>query len=196
MLQATRLFVLAMASGISPSASPSAERALMADLEIESPPAAVFEAWTTVAGIRSFFAPSGVVEPHVDGAYEILFFPDNPPGQRGAEGMRILAFEPPSRLAFTWDAPPSIPDVRKQRTMVILDFEPLDGGRSRLRFRHVGWGSGPVWDQAFEYFDKAWGGVVLPRLVHRFAQGPIDWSAPPRLAPVAATLKRRLQPVP
>jgi hypothetical protein len=27
--------------------------------------------------------------------------------------------------------------------------------------------------------------VVLPRLVYRFAKGPIDWSAPPQLEPVA-----------
>lgn len=196
MPQGVLLTVLALAAGVSPIARPAGERVLAVDLVIEAAPPAVFDAWATLPGIRSFLAPDGVVEPHVDGLYEVRFFPGNPPGQRGAEGMRILQFQPSSRLAFTWDAPPSIAEIRKQRTFIVLDFEPIDGGRTRFRFCHAGWGHGPDWDRAYDYFDKAWAAVVLPRLVHRFARGPIDWSAPPSLDPVAATLKRRLEPAP
>jgi hypothetical protein len=48
--------------------------------------------------------------------------------------------------------------------------------------RHDGWGEGGEWDTAFAYFSRAWTDVVLPRLKHRFEQGPMDWSDPPRLA--------------
>ena len=51
----------------------------------------VWDSWTTASGIRSFFARDGMVDLNVDGEYSVLFFPEIPAGQRGAEGMRILA---------------------------------------------------------------------------------------------------------
>ena len=40
---------------------------------------------------------------------------------------------------------------------------------------HTGWGDGGQWDQAFAYFDRAWG-FVLGNLKARFERGPQDWS--------------------
>ena len=187
-----RFMTLFLAASLAPGVAGAGDRVLRAELDLPVLPAAAFEAWSTEAGVRSFFAPGANIEPRVDGAYEILFFPDAPAGQRGAEGQHVLAFEPPRRLAFTWNAPPSIPEVRGQHTVVVVEFEPLDAGRTRLRFSHGGWGEGPAWDKAYDYFDHAWSAVVLPRLVHRFAHGPLDWKNRLELAPVAATLKREL----
>jgi uncharacterized protein YndB with AHSA1/START domain len=174
----------------------ASDRFLRADLTIEAPVADVWNAWTTEAGVTSFFAPGTTIEPRVDGLYEIYFDPTQPPGQRGAEGMRILGFEPMRRFAFTWNAPPAMPTIRGQRTMVIVDLEPAGPTRTRLRFTHTGWGDGPEWDKAYEYFDHAWNAVVLPRLVHRFKVGPVDWKAIPTLTPVSPTLRRSLDAAP
>jgi uncharacterized protein YndB with AHSA1/START domain len=168
------------------------ERILRAELVVAAPVEQVYAAWTTEAGVRTFFAPESHIEPRVDGAYQILFFPDAPPGRRGAEGARLLVLEPPTRIAFTWDAPPDLPRIRGQRTIVYLDLSRVDERRTRLRFTHLGWGTGPDWDRAYEYFDRAWNAVVLPRLRERFARGPIDWAHVPQLAPVAPTLKTDL----
>jgi len=70
---------------------------------------------------------------------------------------------------------------------VILDLTPSGEGASRLRFTQLGWGDGPEWDAAYDYFDRAWAGFVLPALVYRFEKGPLDWTARPDLEPVAAT---------
>ena len=72
---------------------------------------------------------------------------------------------------------------------------PEGEGRTRLRFTHLGWGEGPAWDEAFAYFDRAWGGFVLPSLVRRFEQGPIDWAARPKLEPLAGTMRRTLSEI-
>ena len=168
------------------------ERILRADMVVEAPVEQVWSAWATDDGVRTFFAPGSRIEPRVDGAYEILFFPDAPPGRRGAEGARLLVLEPPTRIAFTWDAPPELPRIRGQRTIVYVDLARVDERRTRLRFTHLGWGTGADWDKAYEYFDRAWNVVVLPRLRERFVHGPIDWKRVPRLAPVAATLKAEL----
>ncbi len=177
------------------SASPS-DRILRATLVLDAPVETVWALWTTEGGVKSFFAPGCRIEPKADGAYEIWFNPAAPPGERGADGMRILAFEPGKRLSFTWNAPPSQPYARAQRSVVDLRFEPEGTKRTRLVFTHGGWGDGPEWDAAYAYFDKAWSTVVLPNLVWRLAHGPIDWKERPKVEPVAPTLRVALAPRP
>lgn len=137
---------------------------------------AVWEAWTTVEGARSFFSKDAVIQGRVDGEYSILFFPDNPPGSRGAENMRILAFEPAAgRFAFTWSSPPTVPYARGQRTMVEVLLEEGQNGGTDLVLYHYGWGQAEDWPAARDYFKGAWE-VVLNRLEYRFKHGPVDWS--------------------
>lgn len=166
------------------------DRILRAEMDIPAPVEQVWRAWTTEEGIRSFFAPAARVDLRVDGLYDIVFDPSRP-GQT-AEGMRILAVEPPRRFAFTWSAPPTLPQARAQRTMVIIELAPFGSGGTRLRFTHLGWGDGGEWDAAYTYFERAWAAVVLPNLKHRFEKGPIDWSAPPTLPRVAESISVEL----
>jgi uncharacterized protein YndB with AHSA1/START domain len=170
------------------------DRVLRAEMELPAPIEQVWAAWATEEGVKTFFAPGARVEPRVDGLYEIYFNPAAAPGERGAEGMRVLGYEPPRRLAFTWNAPPAIPAIRGQRTMVVVELEPAGPSRTRLLFTHLGWGRGPDWDRAYAYFDRAWGGVVLPRLRQRFEKGPIDWAAAPPPAASAPSLRTELRP--
>ena len=130
----------------------------------------------------------------MDGTYDVWFLPEGAPGSRGAEGMRILDVEPNERFAFTWDAPPSIAKIRGKRTMVIVEFTPQGAAATSIRFTHTGWGEGPEWDEAYDYFARAWGDIVLPRFVHRFAQGPVDWDNLGEFPPLP-TLKRELRTV-
>lgn len=130
---------------------------------IPAPIDKVWDAWTTEEGLK-FFAPACNIDIRPDGPYEIFFMPDAPPGMRGADGMRVLAVEHHKMLSFTWNAPPSLPHTRGQRTVVILRFEETSAG-TQLTLAHVGWGSGGQWPDTFAYFDKAWGEVVLPALV-------------------------------
>ena len=156
------------------------ERVIREEIIVEASVSDVWQAWTTAAGTRTFFAPAGHVELEVNGAYEMFFDLAAEPGTKGGEGMRILAIQPERMLSFTWNAPPSLPSVRGQMTHVTVYFEPLAQGQTRVTLTHDGWGEGGEWDQAFDYFSRAWGKVVLPRLQHRFAIGPIDWDNPPR----------------
>lgn len=151
------------------------ERAITCEVTVKAPIEKVWEAWTTQEGITSFFAPGCNVDLRADGLYEIFFAPDAEPGMRGADDMRILALQEPSMLSFTWNAPPSLPKVRGQRTHVTLRLEPAGDGRTCVRLTHDGWGDGGEWDKAFAYFERAWNEVVLPRLVKRFRNGPISW---------------------
>lgn len=151
------------------------DRVIRSEVVVTAGADAVWKAWTTPEGITSFFAPACNVELEVDGRYEILFAPHAQPGSRGAEGTRILALQPPKMLSFTWNAPPHLRDVRHQRTHVVVRPHPLSDGRTKVTLIHDGWGEGGEWDQAFQYFVRAWNEVVLPRLRFRFSVGPVDW---------------------
>ena len=95
--------------------------------------------------------------------------------------MRVLAVQPMKMFSFTWNAPPSLLTIRSQRTHVTLRFYELDPKTTRVTLHHDGWGEGGEWDKGFEYFDKAWNDIVLPRLKYRFDNGPVDWDNPPEL---------------
>jgi uncharacterized protein YndB with AHSA1/START domain len=106
--------------------------------------------------------------------------------------MRVLAWEPNRRLAFTWNAPAQLAYARAQRTMVTVDFTAVGADSTRVTLRHIGWGSGPEWDAAIEYFEPAWNGFVMPMLRYRVANGPVDWQAIPTLEPVQPHAIERL----
>lgn len=156
-------------------------RTIEGEVVVDADVKQVWDAWTTGEGIITFFAPGCNVDLRVDGLYEIFFAPDSPPGERGADGMRLLAVEPRKMLSFTWNAPLHLPRVRGQRTHVVLWFDDAGEGRTKVTLRHDGWGEGEEWDRAFEYFEEAWIEAVLPRLKYRFSVGPVDWENPPHV---------------
>ena len=93
------------------------ERAIREEVIVAASVDEVWEAWTTEEGIQSFFAPACNVELRVDGPYEILFNPDAPVGERGAEGMRVMAFSYRSPLIV----PKIYPfRIRPERTLPLL----------------------------------------------------------------------------
>jgi hypothetical protein len=63
---------------------------------------------------------------------------------------------------------------------VNVRFFELTINKTKVTLRHDGWGTGGQWDEAFEYFQIAWGKVVLPRLKYRFDVGLIDWQNSPK----------------
>jgi uncharacterized protein YndB with AHSA1/START domain len=158
------------------TAAGAAERSIDKAVTVAAPLDEAWAAWTTREGITSFFAPDAKIEPRVGGAFEIYFNPYADPGMKGADGMRYLALQPPRMISFDWNAPPSLPLARQQRTFVVVRFAPLGDKSTQVTLHHTGWGDGGEWDQAYAYFDRAWGSV-LANLNKRFDSGPVDWSA-------------------
>jgi uncharacterized protein YndB with AHSA1/START domain len=151
------------------------ERAVRLRVVVNAPLDDVWQAWTTSAGIKSFFAPEAKVEARVDGPFEIYMNPFAEAGMKGADDMRFLAIQDKKMITFTWNAPPSLPEARRQRTYVTLRFAPQGDKETIVTIHHGGWGDGGEWDKAFVYFQNAWP-RVLSNLQKRFASGPIDWT--------------------
>ncbi|CAN5329796.1 SRPBCC domain-containing protein [soil metagenome] len=154
----------------------AAERSLDKEVIIKASVDQAWQSWTTREGITAFFAPDAKIEAKVGGAFQIYIDPGAPVGERGADEMRFLALQPMKMLSFDWNAPPSLPEARAQRTFVIVRFVPVDERHTRVSLHHTGWGDGGEWDKAYAYFDRAWGGV-LGNLQKRYDSGPQDWTA-------------------
>jgi uncharacterized protein YndB with AHSA1/START domain len=151
------------------------ERAISEKVTVKAGVDEVWKAWTTSDGIKTFFAPDAKVELRVDGPFQIYVNPFAEPGMKGADDMRIIGFQEKRMLSFNWNAPPSLPEARKQRSVVIVRFVARGDSLTDVSIYHVGWGDGGEWDKAYDYFSKTWPGV-LKNLKKRFDDGPIDWS--------------------
>lgn len=168
-------FLLTLCSALPTGPAAATERAIDKEVIVQATLDEAWAAWTTREGIGSFFAPEAEIEARVDGAFHIHFDPTAPPGMKGADEMRIMALQPKKMISFDWNAPPSLPEVRPQRTFVVVRLEPLGERETRVSLHHTGWGDGGEWDKAYAYFDRAWA-HVLANLKKRFESGPVDWT--------------------
>ncbi len=139
---------------------PATERVLHRAVTVTAPVEDVWWAWTTDAGIRSWLVDDSRIELRVGGPYEWYFLSEAEPGNRGSEDCQVIGFQAPTMLTFTWNAPPHLPEARAQRSVVLLRLHPDDADTTRVEVTQLGWGDGGAWDEAFDYFDPAWDGVL------------------------------------
>ena len=146
----------------------ASERMVHKRVEVAAPIDQVWDAWTTDAGLRRWLVDDSHVGLRVGGPYEWYFLTDAPRGSQGSEGCQVIGFQAPTMLTFTWNAPPSLPEAREQRTVVLLRLLATAQATTAVHLTELGWGDGGQWDDAFDYFDAAWG-RVLDRLAAHFA---------------------------
>ena len=152
-----------MASGM-----PASSRRLHKEVIVPVGPERAWKAWTSATELERWFAHKARVELQRGGPFEILFSDDAPVGKRGSEGCVVLSYLPNEMLSFTWNFPPSLPELRDKRaeTFVVIGFHALGDGKTRVTLDSLGWGVGPDWDRGFDYFDQAWGQVLAGLLSH------------------------------
>lgn len=178
-------------------------RTINAEVIVPASREAVWRAWTTNEGAREFFSTHVNIALRPGGAYEILFAPTSPEGERGSEGCRVLSFIENEMLSFTWNAPPNFPDMRWRRTFVVVRFDdvapeaeaaprsgtadasgnagvPKDAGgnappRTRVRLTHGGWDAVKASPEAEAVFNyfSRAWPAVLGNLKRRFEVGPL-----------------------
>lgn len=135
---------------------------------VELPRETVWKLLSTAAGWKTFLDVQAKIELRPGGLYEILFKPDAPAGERGAEDCHVLSYVPGEMLSFTWSAPPKYPNARKERTWVVIRLESLTPDRTRVRLDHLGFAEQASthpddraqWEGTREYFQRAWGNVL------------------------------------
>lgn len=158
-------------------------------IDVKAAPHEVWKKFTTVDGAQTFWAPKCILEPRPNGYLEIQFFPERALNERGTGSLNFLALEENKLVSFTWDAPTMFPEVRKQRTVVVVTLDERPQGITRVYLAQYGWGFGKEWVDARNYFKVAWGEHVLPKLKYSLEHKAIDWrSLPEKDDLVSATM--------
>lgn len=156
----TLLALATTASAGETETSPLA-RVLRKEIVIHAPLDAVWRAWTSEEGLAPI-SSSSRIELRPGGDYAWFLETVDEQGRRGSEGSEIVSFVPRERLVFRWTFPPSTPGLRAAQatTEVAVHFDEAAEGGVRLELVATGWQEGAEWDQAYEYFDRAWGWVL------------------------------------
>ncbi len=182
------LFALSSIASFSQGLSAS-EQALIKEkilnlfVRINAPLDSVWARFADEKGMKKFFAPACNYELKTMSKLDILFAPQAPAGQRGAENNVILAVEDKKMVSFSWDAPPQWPDIRKNRTLVTFRFYPAGPKETLVTFSQTGWGQGDEWNAVYNYFSQAWAGFVLPNLKYSLEVGPVNLKDFPKNVP-------------
>src|SRR5271154_512818 len=118
-----RVFWLLATAGIAFAQSPvkvvkqaSPEKALILEVTIPASRAAVWEAFSTSAGLSTWLTPGAVVDLRRGGEWTAHF----PGGKTG--GGTIVSFVPEQEMTLTAMAPEQFPTVRAERTTVRFQF--------------------------------------------------------------------------
>jgi len=143
------------------------EKALVFEVTIPAPPAAVWQAFTTSDGLSTWLTPGAVVDLRKGGEWTAHF----PGGKTG--GGTILSFVPEREITLKAMAPEQFPAVRANGMNARFEFL-AKGTSTVVRLTQTGWKSGQEWDQAYEYLAQG-NAQLLETLRRRFVSGPIDW---------------------
>jgi uncharacterized protein YndB with AHSA1/START domain len=164
-----------------PAGKQLTDRAIELAVVVDATPDQVYRLWTEPELVNQWFAAESVIEQRPGAPYEIYFMKRaEAKGQRvGSAGAKGLRFEPGKRLAFEWTMPPMAEELNTDPlpTWVEVEFEPVGASRTLVKFRHLGFQRGGKWDQCYEYFVRAWGSIVLPRLDQHVTAGPAKTAA-------------------
>ena len=145
-----------------------ADKVLVLEVTVPAPLRAVWEAFTTSAGLSTWLTPGAVVDLREGGEWTAHF----PSGSTG--GGTILSFVPEKELVLSAMAPDKFPTVRATRTKARFQFE-AKGDSTIVRLTQTGWKEGEEWVKAYEYLTVG-NAQLLATLHHRFVNGPIDWT--------------------
>lgn len=146
-------------------ADPS-ERKVECQTVVAAPLADAWRAWTTGAGFKAATGCDARIGLTVGGPFEISFDGSAPAGWQGSEGCRVLSWLSESMLSFDWNAPPSFGKLRSRRTHVVVTFDAVDAGHTRIRLTQLGFGKSQEWTAVADYFEKAWPHVLAAMQEH------------------------------
>lgn len=163
--------------GNSSFVEPGGGRVLQLSIVVNAPPAAVWEAFTTSEGFRTWAVPVAWVDLRVGGMMESSYQPTAKVGDAENIKNQIVAYVPGRLLSIRNVQTPSGLKHRELFGQVVntIEFEDFGAGRTRVTMTGVGWGPGEGFDYLYRHFE--WGNAwSLAELKKRFDTGPVDWA--------------------
>lgn len=123
---------------------------------VKAPPSAVWKAWTTSEGLRSWLAPLAEIDLRIDGLMRTNYNAKGALGDDGTIENRILSFEPERMLSIkVAKAPASFPFPNAVKDMwTVIYLQEQEGGRTLVRAVGLGFTDDPESVRMREFFQK------------------------------------------
>lgn len=134
------LCIAALCAFVRPS---SASDSIVSEAVVDAPVTAVWAAWTTTAGLRSWLAPHADMDLRVDGLMRTHYGVEGTLGDPGTIVNRVLAYDPERMLSLqVVKAPESFPfRARIGEMWTVLYFLPTVDSRTTVRVVGLGFGT-------------------------------------------------------
>lgn len=146
-----------------------ATESIVAEGVVNAPVLAVWNAWATTDGLKSWLAPQADIDLRVDGLMRVNYDPKGSLGDSGTIENRVLAYEPERMLSIKVSkAPDNFPFKAKIGDMwTVLYFQPTPDGKTLLRIVGMGFGTDEESQKMKEFFRQG-NDFTLTQLQKRF----------------------------
>lgn len=133
---------------------PAGPRMIEQSVEVKAPVATLWKAFTDTQTYRSWGAPMAEITPGIGGHMEVVLDPKRKLGDPANLRHEILAYAPERLLVFrNVQAPPGLPGGEVYgETRIVLEFQPVDTGWTRVILRQTGYGQGAAYDALWGFF--------------------------------------------
>ena len=116
-----------------------------------------FEMFTLNKHLEKWLTQVADVEPKVGGRYELFWNPKDKEND-STVGCKIIALHPNKFLSFEWKGPKQFRHFMNEvepLTNVVVFFIPCQK-YTEVHLLHTGWRDTSEWEEAKQWFDKAW----------------------------------------
>ena len=153
-----------------PAAARAQADTLVTEGVVNAPVQAVWQAWTTTAGLKSWLAPHADIDLRLGGLMRAHYDPKGTLGDPGTIENRVLAYEPERMLAIqVARAPENFPFKAEVGSMwTVLHFQPTAEGGTQLRIVGLGFGADEAAQRMKEFFRRG-NAFTLQQLQKHFA---------------------------
>ncbi|HSZ52887.1 MAG TPA: SRPBCC domain-containing protein [Caulobacteraceae bacterium] len=142
-------------------------RDLQQSIIIDAPVSVLWKAFTDSAEFVRWGAPVASIDMKVGGRLEASYDASHPLGDPDNIVHRIITFIPERLIVFqNVQAPRMLPHAEAyQRTVVVMQYEPLGPARTRVTETVTGWGADPASNQLYAFF-RVGNASVLEKMKH------------------------------
>lgn len=136
--------------------SASGDRVLRHEVDVNAPPSAVWQAFTTTEGLRGFVSPVAAIDFRLGGRWEASYDPNGHLGDPGNIINEVISYVPEHMLSIRIArTPPGFAHSEVAKAVwTVIEITDLGQNRSRISTSMCGWKAGADWDAVYGFFEQ------------------------------------------
>ncbi|HEY7900817.1 MAG TPA: SRPBCC domain-containing protein [Caulobacteraceae bacterium] len=132
------------------------QRDLQQSIVIDAPVAVLWRSFTDAVEFKRWNAPVAAIDMRVGGSLEASYNTRHAIGDPDNIKHRVITFLPERLIVFqNIQAPRMLPGAAAfQRTVIVLQFEPLGPARTKVTLSCTGWGTDAASNRLYAFFQR------------------------------------------